>query len=330
MYLKKKHGLAKLFFFFIVPSLNPAIAGWVKSSADVYSTRVVVESWHADESYASACNNQVIANMHRIDALMSTYKQDSEVSRINERAYQESLNLSAEVFSLLQRSHQFSKLSRGAFDITYASIGFKYDYREQKQPSLDEIDRLLDRVDYRNLILEDQSVKFSKPGMRIDLGGIAKGHAVDQGIQILKDCGIQHAMVTAGGDSHILGDRQGRDWMIGIQHPRKKGQYVLRIPLSNTAISTSGDYERYFITDNERIHHIINPDTGKSAKNSWSASVIGPDATTTDALSTAVFILGAQQGLELINSLPGIDAIIIDDQGVVHYSSGLINPDQAG
>jgi len=192
------------------------------------------------------------------------------------------------------------------------------------------INKSLDAVDYHHLKLEDHSVRFSRPGMRIDLGGIAKGHAVDQGIEILKSCGIQHAIVTAGGDSRILGDRRGREWMMGIRHPRQKDQLALSIPLSDVAISTSGDYERFFLTDNGRIHHIINPDTGKSAKRSWSASVIGPDATTTDALSTTVFILGAEKGLDLINSLQDIDAIIIDSNGVVHYSSGLLDPDQAG
>ena len=162
--------------------------------------------------------------------------------------------------------------------------------------------------------------------MSIDLGGIAKGYAVDRAIHILQKCGIQQALVSAGGDSKILGDKQGRPWMIGIQHPRKKQAVALSIPLTDTAISTSGDYERFFLSNDERIHHIINPQTGKSAKQSWSATVIGPDAITTDALSTTIFILGAEKGLKLINSLDNIDAIIIDSSGVVHYSSGLENP----
>jgi thiamine biosynthesis lipoprotein len=279
---------------------------------------------------ASQCNRDVFTNTHRIDALMSVYKPDSEISRVNAQAANEPLKISKELFDLIQRANVFSGLSHGAFDITYASVGYKYDYRKKQQPSQQQINQLLDTVNYRNLILKDQTIWFARPGMRIDLGGIAKGHAVDQGIQILKHCGIKHAIVTAGGDSRILGDKKGREWMIGIQHPRQKNKNALIIPLSNTAISTSGDYERYFFTDKERVHHIINPRTGKSANKSWSASVIGPDATTTDALSTTVFILGAEKGMELVNSLPDIDAIIIDDMGVVHYSSGLINPDQAG
>lgn len=330
MYYENKNSLYKLLSFLLFLSLNPVHAGWVKSSADILGTRVSVESWHDNDAIAAQCNRDVFSNIHRIDALMSVYKPDSEISAINALAAREPVKISKELFDLIKQASTYSELSDGAFDITYASVGYKYNYREKRQPSPQQINMLLDAVDYRNLILKDQSIKFAKRGMRIDLGGIAKGHAVDQGIQILKDCGIKHAIVTAGGDSRILGDKNGREWMIGIQHPRQRDKNALVIPLSDVAMSTSGDYERYFFTDNERVHHIINPDTGKSATKSWSATVIGPDATTTDALSTTVFILGSDKGLELINSLADIDAIIIDSKGVVHYSSGLINPDQDG
>jgi thiamine biosynthesis lipoprotein len=270
--------------------------------------------------------------MRRIDNLMSPYKPDSEVSRINQHAALAPVKVSEELFQLIQRANEFSKLSEGAFDITFASIGYRYDYRQHKKPSDQQIRDALsqDLIDYRNLILKNDSVQFAREGMKIDLGGIAKGYAVDQGINILKGCGIQHAIVTAGGDSRILGDRMGRNWMMGIQHPRQQAKIALTIPLSNTAISTSGDYERFFLEKNERIHHIINVKTGKSAKHSWSASVIGPEATATDALSTTVFILGAQRGLQLINSLDDYDAIVIDSKGVVHYSSGLQEPGSTG
>ena len=133
-------------------------------------------------------------------------------------------------------------------------------------------------------------------------------------------------MVSAGGDSRIIGDREGRPWIIGIQHPRDPDGIALRLPLSDSAVSTSGDYQRYFIDNGERIHNIINPKTGRSASASWSTTVIGPDAMTTDALSTTIFILGAVKGLALVESLAGIDAIIIDSNGKVHYSSGFQDP----
>ncbi len=295
-------------------------------------TRVLVETWHINDHHAFSCNEKVMSNMHRIDALMSAYKPESEISQVNNKAHRFPVTVSEELFKLLTRSVEFSELSDGAFDITYASVGHQYDYRQHEKPADEEILEYLDKVNYRNLKLDRNTISFANKGMRIDLGGIAKGYAVDQGIEILKACGIKHAIVSAGGDSRILGDKKGRAWMIGIQHPRQKGKLALTIPLSDSAISTSGDYERFFIVNNERIHHIIDPDTGKSANKSWSASVIGPEATATDALSTTVFILGTKKGLALINRLDDFDAIIIDASGTVHYSSGLMDPDnnQAG
>jgi len=226
----------------------------------------------------------------------------------------------------LQRAQWFSRRTKGVFDVTFASLGYQYDYRKHLQPDEQTIAHEINRINYKKMILQNQSVHFELAGMRIDLGGIAKGYAVDRSIDILQQCGITQALVSAGGDSRIIGDHHGKPWIIGIQHPRKKEALALRIPLSNTAISTSGDYERYFIRNGERVHHIIDPKTGKSAKRSWSATIIGDDATSTDALSTSVFILGAKKGLQLIDSIPGFDAIIIDAEGVVHYSSGLQPP----
>jgi len=301
-------------------------AGWFTRSDSIMGTKIQVELWHDDADQARLCSDHVFTEMHRIDALMSPYISSSEVSVVNKKAAVSPVPVSAELFALLQKSVYFSKQSEGAFDITFSSIGSHYDYRNHQQPSAQTIQQKLDTINYHNLLLKNNSVAFAKPGMRIDLGGIAKGHAVDRSIEVLQRCGIQQALVSAGGDTRILGDRRGRSWMIGIQHPRDKTAVALRIPLTDSAMSTSGDYERFFISNDERIHHIINPKTGKSAGQSWSATVIGPDATTTDALSTTVFILGAKKGIQLINSLENIDAIVIDSTGVVHYSSGLEDP----
>jgi len=305
-------------------------ADWLKQSQDLMGTRVNIELWSNKPDQASNCSDRVFTEMHRIDALMSPYKTDSEISAINRQAAQQAVPVSAELFRLIRKSIQFSDLSAGAFDITFASIGFQYNYRTHKKPDEKTINQQLKTINYKNLVLHNQTIKFAMPGMSIDLGGIAKGYAVDRAIDILQQCGITQALVSAGGDSRLLGDKQGRPWMIGIQHPRKKQAIALSIPLSHTAISTSGDYERFFISDKKRIHHIINPQTGKSATNSWSATVIGPDATSTDALSTSLFILGAKKGLELINTLDNMDAIIIDANGKIFYSSGLENPAEPG
>ena len=303
-----------------------ATAQWHRHQADLMGTRIAVELWHVDAGIASQCSERMFDEMRRIDARMSTYRGTSELSQVNANAAAGAIEISTELQHLLRRSIHFSRISRGAFDVTYASVGYRYDYRQREQPSDAWVAQQLSAIDYRHIELDDSRVRYRAEGVRIDLGGIAKGYAVDRAIDLLRDCGIARAMVSAGGDSRILGDRDGREWVIGIKHPRDPTGIALRLPLSDTAVSTSGDYERFFIENGERVHHIINPQTGRSAEASWSATVIGPDAMTTDALSTTIFILGAVEGLALIESLAGIDAIIIDSNGKVHYSSAFQDP----
>ena len=310
--------------------ISPCHAEWYKQSEGIMGTPVNVELWSNSAEQADICIKQVMAEMHRIDELMSPYKKESELALINTRASQHPVTVSKELFGLIQQSIQLSEISNGAFDITFASIGYQYDYRKGDKPSDQTITTLLDRIDYRNIQLDEKklSVQFSKADVRIDLGGIAKGYAVDNGIRILQACGIKQALISAGGDSRIIGDRKGRPWMTGVRHPRnedKKGSVVV-IPLSDTAVSTSGDYERYFIKDGIRYHHIISPKTGKSAKGAQSVTVLGPDAVTTDGLSTTLFVLGVKKGMALAEKLEGIDAVIIDAKGKIHYSSGLMPP----
>jgi thiamine biosynthesis lipoprotein len=309
---------------------SKAYADWYQQQRDIMGTRVSVELWHTEASVADDCSQQVFAEMDRIDALMSSYLDTSELSYINDNAAIAAVEISDELALLVEKSHYFSEISQGAFDITYASIGYAYDYRNRQQPSDQSVAQKLPAIDYHHIELADNTIRFNNNAVRIDLGGIAKGYAVDRAVDIIGQCGIGKAMVSAGGDSRIIGDRVGRPWVIGIQHPRDPEEIVLRLPLSDSAISTSGDYERFFIDNGKRVHHIINPATGRSAAASWSATVIGPDAMTTDALSTTIFILGAVKGLALIESLEGIDAIIIDSNGKLHYSSGLQEPANGG
>jgi thiamine biosynthesis lipoprotein len=165
--------------------------------------------------------------------------------------------------------------------------------------------------------------------VRIDLGGVAKGHAVDRSIALLQTRGIKQAIVTAGGDSRIIGDRKGRPWMVAIRDPRRRYKAVAVLPLHNAAISTSGDYERYFELNGERYHHIINPRNGHSVSGIRSVTVIGPNSTTADALSTGVFVLGVEKGLAVIESLPDVEAVMIDANSEMHYSSGLLQQQSA-
>jgi len=305
-----------------------AATPWHHQQRELMGTRISVDFGIDDAALAASCSERVFAEMRRIEALMSTYRDDSEITRVNNRAALEPVDISAELARLIERSMYFSDLSGGAFDITYASVGYAYDFRQHRQPSDADLAAALPAVDYRHIELSGNRVHFSRPGVRIDLGGIAKGYAVDRAVEIALQCGITRAMISAGGDSRIVGDRDGRPWIIGIRHPREDGGIALRLPLSDSAISTSGDYERYFMADDgQRVHHILNPATGRPSQGSWSATVIGPDAMTTDALSTTIFILGADAGLALIEKLDGFDAIVIDSSGKVHYSSGFEVPD---
>jgi thiamine biosynthesis lipoprotein len=306
---------------------SSALAAWQQQQRDIMGTRVSVELWHGDDEVAQRCSARVFSEMNRIDRLMSTYRDDSEISYINQNAAIEAVSISDELLYLLRSSIHFSEISTGAFDITYASIGYAYDYRRQQRPGDQLVKQKLPAIDYRHIELSGRKIRFNNSAVRIDLGGIAKGYAVDRAVDILQRCGITRGMVSAGGDSRILGDREGRPWIIGIRHPRDPQSIALRLPISDSAISTSGDYERFYIENGERVHHIINPLTGRSAGGSWSATVTGPDAMTTDALSTTIFILGAVEGLALVEKLEGIDAIIIDSNGKVHYSSGFHEPE---
>ena len=325
----KSRIIAVLFFAILVLVWVPAShADWYKEERAIMGTSILAEVWSSDAAQAQKGIAAVMQEMHRIDELMSPYKEDSELSLVNREAAEHPVKISRELLNLIERSLYFSRISHGAFDITFSSVGYMYDYREGVAPTDAEIKQALPGINYRHLILDRNAstIRFARKGMRIDLGGIAKGFAVDNSIAILSKMGFHQALVTAGGDSRILGDKNGKPWMTGIRDPRQKGESVVVIPLSDTAISTSGDYERYFMRDGVRYHHILNPKTGKSVHDTRSATVIGPDATTTDALSTTLFVLGWEKAMQLLKSLPGIDAVIIDSGGKLHYSSGLEPP----
>ena len=162
--------------------------------------------------------------------------------------------------------------------------------------------------------------------MRIDLGGFAKGHAVDNAAAILREHGVRHAMVSAGGDSRVIGDRCGRPWTIGVRDPRRAGEMAAVLPLEDVSISTSGDYERYFDADGTRFHHLIDPATGRSPTGVHSVTILAPDGITAEALSKTVFVLGVEQGLRFIESQPEVDAVVVDAAGALHYSTGLQAP----
>ena len=303
-------------------------AAWFKYQDAIMGTSIQVELLSTDKHTAEECSQRVFNEMHRIDNLMSPYISSSELSLLNIQASSKATIVSQELFDLIERSIYFSELTQGAFDITYASVGYLYDYRQSIKPDETHINDSLDAINYRHILLDPptHSIRFKHKDTKIDLGGIAKGYAVDNAIQLIKDCGVKNALVSAGGDSRILGDKNGAPWVMGIQHPRNKNQVVVSIPLNDSAISTSGDYERFFIESGKRYHHIIQPGSGRSVDHTWSASILAENALTSDALSTSAFVMGTEKALQLINSLDNTEAVIIDSKGKMHYSNGLMPP----
>jgi thiamine biosynthesis lipoprotein len=295
-------------------------------------TEVSVYLWSDDAQLGQKALEEVFSEAARIDRLMSTYKDDSEISKVNRLAADSPVVASEELFQLVQRSLDISVLTLGAFDITFDSVGQYYDFRSRKRPDPETVASERENIDYRYVKLDQaaSSITFLKEGVRINLGGIAKGYVVERGVDILRHHGVKNAIVTAGGDSRLLGDRRGRPFMVGIRDPRIDGQVAISVPLADEAISTSGDYERFFDEDGVRYHHIIQPATGVPAGGVRSATVIGPDAVITDALSTSVFVMGVDQGLTLIGTLPDYESIVIDSEGRVYYSDGLQQPSEKG
>jgi thiamine biosynthesis lipoprotein len=304
---------------------NSAWPAWLDVTEPIMGTRIHAELKADDPARGQALLDQVLAEMRRIEAAYSPYIEDSELSRLNREAGQGWVTTTAEMVDLLQKSAQISRMTGGAFDITYASVGRYYDYREGQRPDDEAIAETLAAINYEFVQIDPAArrVRFAHPLVYIDLGGIAKGYAVDRCIELLEAAGVTQASVAAGGDSRIIGDRDGEPWTVGIQDPREAEMAVL-LPLVDTAVSTSGDYERFFEEDGVRYHHILDPRTGDSARDSWSVTILGPDATFTDGLSTSVFVLGPERGLALIDRLPGIDAIIIDAEGTLRYSADLL------
>ena len=315
-----------------VLALRPgaADADWHGDSRPLMGTEISVQLWHDDPEAADSAVNAVFSEMERINLLMSTYIEDSRISLINREAADRPISAGDELYDLIVRSLDISILTRGAFDITYDSVGQHYDFRQKRRPDPATLEQELAYIDYRLIQTHPstKSIRFLQQGVRINLGGIAKGYAVERGVGILRDLGVRHAIVTAGGDSRLLGDRRGQPWMVGVRDPRNDGKVAIRMPLENEAISTSGDYERYFEQDGKRYHHIIQPATGEPANGIHSATIVGPDAVITDALSTSVFVMGVDQGLRLISTLPDYEGIVIDAEGKLFYSDGLQPPEQ--
>lgn len=306
-------------------------ADWAIDTQPIMGTAVHVEVWHHDTALAREGVKLVMVEMRRIEAMMSPYIENSSLARLNRLGHSAAQVVPAEMFKLISHANDISRLSQGAFDITFAAIGHLYDYRKHIRPDADVIAAKLPLVNFRHLRLDERHTKieYAREGVRIDLGGIAKGYAVDSAVDQLIQNGFTSALVTAGGDSRVIGKKNAKPWMIGVKHPRKPDQMIAIMPLEDSAISTSGDYERYFVDNGQRYHHIINPQTGEPADLCQSVTIIGPRGQITDALSTTVFVLGPHDGMALLKHFPDFEAVIIDNKGRMHLTRGLEQIDTA-
>lgn len=253
-----------------------------------------------------------------IENSMSNYKEDSELSMINRKASAEFVPLTQDTFIVIKKAIEFSRLSGGTFDITCGPLCklWKDAGKSGRLPANEELEKILNVVGYNkiNLDAEKQELSLQQPGMELDVGGIAKGYAVDEAIKVLKEHGIESALVDAGGDLYAMGTKPGGEpWRVGIQdpnHPDNTETFLGKLKIKDCAVATSGDYQRFVVIDGKKYSHIVNPLTGRPVENVPSVTVIANDAITADALATALSVMGAKGGIELVQSIPGVEALI--------------------
>lgn len=275
--------------------------------------------------------DRVFREMEKIEAKASIHVDTSEVLRLVEESGKSPIRVSPEIFWLLKKSVEVSDETRGAFDVSVGVVkdlwGFDTDH--PSVPDRSTVQSILPKVDYREIDLRDGEVFLRQSGMRIDLGGIAKGYIIDQGIRILQEEGIRSGLVEAGGDLRVFGSHPDRKvWRIGIRHPRgEEGELFGVLETAAVSIATSGDYERYFVRDGKRYHHILDPKTGFPANRCISVTIVAECALLADAYATAVFVLGPVKGMALIKDHPSIEGMIIYEvEGQCHHvvSEGFI------
>ena len=284
----------------------------------------------ADESSANAAFDAVVREFDRLDALMSVWRPDSDVLRINEGAGTRAVRVSPEVREALHVARQVSEWTGGKFDVTFGPLAdlWKFDHQNEDHtvPSADAIRARLPLIDYRQLEIDDRAgtVFLRRQGMKVHLGGIGKGYAVERAAAILRRAGLTDFLIQAGGDVYAAGRKDGRPWRLGINDPRgPDGRSFATVDLTDGTFSTSGDYARSFIKDGVRFHHIIDPFTGQPARGCRSVTIVADSPTLADGLSTGVFLLGPEAGMALIERLPHVEAVIVSSANEVLISSGL-------
>jgi thiamine biosynthesis lipoprotein len=299
-------------------------------------TRCTIQAFHRDQAQFDRAVQAAMAEIDRLDALMSTWIASSDVSRINAAAGNgEWISVSPETLQVLDKSLWIAKESGGAFDITVGAFKGLWKFDEDNDGSLPQRADVLARlklVDYRGLLLDAarSRARLARAGQSITLGGIAKGLIVDHAVAQLRAAGLTDFVMQAGGDLFAAGKHGDREWKVGIQDPRAgthDGRSVdtsfALLSLSESAFNTSGDYERFILKDGKRYHHILDPRTGYPVTHTRSVTVLAPSSFLADTLDTAVFVMGWEKGMKLIESLPSVEAVIVDAKNQLHVSRGL-------
>ncbi len=300
----------------------------VQKTEAIMGTDVTITVVARSEEQGAAAIDAAMDEVRRFDRMMSLYKDDSEITRVNLAAGKHPVKVSPEMIEAVEAAARVSGLTHGAFDVTIGPLVVLWQMRlkEGKTPTDAEIARIKPLVNYKNIVIDKRksTLFLRKPHMIMDLGGM-KGYIADRVKELIKKRGIDNAIIALAGDIWVLGRREdGKPWRVGVQHPRQPEQTLAVLDLSDKYISTSGDYERYKIVEKKRYHHIIDPRTGKPSTGVISATLIGDQGALIDPLCKAPFILGPEEGLKIVKKA-GAEAIIVDEQGRIYMTDGVKN-----
>jgi thiamine biosynthesis lipoprotein len=307
----------------------PAVAPHLVERARVaMGSELRLTAWTADDPGATSAFDAVFNEFDRLESLMSTWREGSDIARLNDAAGREAVHVSNDVIAVLEDARQASEWTGGKFDVTFGVLSglWKFDHDQDNTiPDMREVRARLPLIDYRALNVDraEGTAFLAHAGMRVNLGGIGKGYAIDRGVAILRARGFNDFLIQSGGDLYAAGRRAGQPWRLGIQDPRGPGgQAFARVAVSDATFSTSGDYERAFVKDGVRYHHIIDPATGEPARGCRSTTVMAPSAVMADALSKSVFLLGVDKGMALFERLH-VEAVVVTPKNEVLVTPGL-------
>ena len=281
-----------------------------------------------DSVQGNLFSDLAIAEVKRIENLISDWIPTSQISKVNQNAGISPVKVDKEVFDLVERATKISKLTSGAFDISYASMDriWKFDGSMKEMPTPEEIRKSVEKVGYQNIILnsKDTTIFLKNKGMKLGLGGIGQGYIADKIKVLLQEKGCNSGLVNVSGDINTWGKQpNGNLWTVGIVNPMNKNKVFATFPLDDSAVETSGSYEKYVTFNGKRYSHIIDPRTGYPATGIISVSVFAKQTELADALATGIFVMGVEVGLDLVNQLKGIGCIIVDDKGGIHVSKNI-------